>query len=82
MVELKIAAWVCPSAVGEADRGLASTGNPVMNLPWTHAGLPAISLPMGTGKTGLPLGMQLVGAFGEDFALLEIAKTVEKVIKN
>jgi Asp-tRNA(Asn)/Glu-tRNA(Gln) amidotransferase A subunit family amidase len=77
----EIDAWVCPSAVGEADEGLASTGDPVMNLPWTHAGLPALSLPMGFGKRGLPLGMQLVGAFDGDLALLETAEAVEKAIE-
>ena len=35
------------------------------------AGLPAISLPCGTGETGLPLGVQLVGPSGADDALLD-----------
>ncbi|MDR1368465.1 MAG: amidase, partial [Candidatus Accumulibacter sp.] len=81
MAEYEIDAWACPSAVGEADKGLAFTGSPVMNLPWTHAGLPALSLPMGFGRQGLPLGMQLVGAFGEDSALLETAEAVEKAME-
>ncbi len=32
--------WISPAATGPAPRGLESTGDPVMNLPWTHAGLP------------------------------------------
>jgi Asp-tRNA(Asn)/Glu-tRNA(Gln) amidotransferase A subunit family amidase len=66
-------AFVCPSAVGEADKGLSFTGSTVMNLPWTHAGLPVISLPMGRGPQGLPLGLQLAGRFGHDAELLALA---------
>ncbi|MEX1022637.1 MAG: amidase, partial [Dehalococcoidia bacterium] len=36
-------AFVCPAAPGPAPRTLRSTGNPVMNAPWTHAGVPAIT---------------------------------------
>jgi Asp-tRNA(Asn)/Glu-tRNA(Gln) amidotransferase A subunit family amidase len=69
-------AFVCPSTVGEADKTMQSTGNPVMNLPWTHAGLPAVSLPIGPGGEGLPLGMQLVGLYGGDADLLALAKSL------
>ena len=31
-----------PPAPGPPPRGLAATGDPVMNLPWTHAGMPAL----------------------------------------
>ena len=61
--------WICPSAPGPAPRGLQATGDPIMNLPWTHAGLPALSLP--AGEVGrLPLGLQCVAAHGRDEALL------------
>ena len=62
--------WIAPAAVGVAPRGLESTGDPVMALPWTHAGLPALSLPAGTDAAGWPLGLQVVGRFGEDERLL------------
>ena len=45
------------------------TGDPVMNLPWTQAGLPAATLPAGRGTSGLPLGFQIIGRFGRDEAL-------------
>jgi len=70
-------AWIAPAATGPAPRGLASTGDPVMALPWTHAGLPAIALPAGANALGLPLGVQLVGRFGADEALLAAALSVE-----
>lgn len=62
--------WIAPAAVGVAPRGLESTGDPVMALPWTHAGLPALSLPARTDAAGWPLGLQVVGRFGEDERLL------------
>jgi amidase len=40
-------------------------------------GQPAISLPMGTSTTGLPIGVQLVGRFGEDARLLALAAQME-----
>ncbi|MDA0336579.1 MAG: amidase [bacterium] len=65
--------WICPSARGAAPRGLVSTGDPVMNLPWTHAGLPALSLPAGYAGQ-LPLGLQCVAGFGDDEKLLGYAQ--------
>ncbi|WP_319521459.1 amidase [uncultured Desulfosarcina sp.] len=68
-----IDAWICPATTGEAPLGLESTGSPLMNLPWTHSGLPAITLPAGRGPAGLPLGLQLAGSFMADEALLALA---------
>lgn len=62
--------WVCPPAPGPAPAGIHATGDPNMNLPWTHAGLPALTLPAGKAANGLPLGLQLVGRFGADERLL------------
>lgn len=73
--------WFCPAAVGPAPRGLSSTGDPAMNLPWTHAGMPVISLPYGEVE-GLPLGLQLVGRFGRDEALLGQAIQVETALAD
>ncbi|MEZ5461052.1 amidase [Dokdonella sp.] len=38
------------------------------------AGCPAISLPMGKLESGLPVGLQLVGAPGSDLRLIELAE--------
>jgi Asp-tRNA(Asn)/Glu-tRNA(Gln) amidotransferase A subunit family amidase len=75
-----IAAWICPSTLGEAPAGLAGTGSPLMNLPWTHAGMPVISLPSGKGPQGLPLGIQLVGEFMQDPALVGTATQLVKAL--
>lgn len=71
MEEHKVDFWLSPSSVGEADTTLYGTGSPIMNLPWTHAGLPSLSLPLSRGGVqGLPLGAQLVGGFGKDEEVL------------
>lgn len=69
--EAGIDLWIAPSAPGPAPRGIDSTGDPVMNLPWTHAGLPTVALPGTTSATGLPLGVQCAAPFGADERLLE-----------
>jgi Asp-tRNA(Asn)/Glu-tRNA(Gln) amidotransferase A subunit family amidase len=74
--------WICPSTVGPAPRGLESTGDPVMNLPWTQAGLPALNLPVGKNQDGLPLGLQMVGNWYKDESLLFWARDLEKVLRN
>lgn len=63
--------WICPSAPGFAPAGIDSTGSPLMNLPWTHAGMPAVGLPVARAANGLPLGLQCVGRFMEDEQLLK-----------
>jgi Asp-tRNA(Asn)/Glu-tRNA(Gln) amidotransferase A subunit family amidase len=74
--------WISPSTVGPAPKGLESTGDPVMNLPWTQAGLPVINLPAGKHQFGLPLGLQLVGKWYKDEALLFWAKEIETTLSN
>lgn len=69
--------WICPSTLGEAPAGLGGTGSPAMNLPWTHAGLPVISLPCGRGGRGLPLGLQCIGRFGQDASLVDAVSSLE-----
>ena len=43
--------------------------------------MPAISLPIGFGKHGLPLGLQIVGAYRQDYSVLRVAKWIESALK-
>ncbi len=72
--------WLSPAATGTAPQGLESTGSPAMNLPWTHAGLPALTLPAGQGASGLPLGLQCVGRSQRDEDLLAWASGIEQAL--
>jgi len=64
-------------ARGEAPEGLASTGDPIFNRAWTQLRLPCVTVPAGTGRSGLPLGLQLVGAPRADGRLLAAARMAE-----
>jgi amidase len=70
-----------PAAMGPAPLGLASTGNPRMNAPWTALGTPAISIPMPI-SSGLPLGLQLTADHGQDARLLRTAVRVQGMLGN
>jgi Asp-tRNA(Asn)/Glu-tRNA(Gln) amidotransferase A subunit family amidase len=76
MAAEEIDLWICPSATGPAPVGLNSTGDSNMSLPWTHTGMPAITLPAGRAQNGLPLGMQLIAPFEADEQLMAWAKQV------
>jgi Asp-tRNA(Asn)/Glu-tRNA(Gln) amidotransferase A subunit family amidase len=73
--------WISPSTPGPAPYGLESTGDPVMNLPWSHAGLPVINLPSGLDKAGLPLGLQVTGRWHADEAVLAWAGGLERALE-
>jgi Asp-tRNA(Asn)/Glu-tRNA(Gln) amidotransferase A subunit family amidase len=68
-----------PAAVGPAPAGLASTGNPRMNAPWTALGTPAISIPMPVG-TALPLGLQLTAERGGEARVLQTAVRLQNML--
>lgn len=70
-----------PAATGPAPLGLASTGDPRMNAPWTALGTPAISIPMPVSN-GLPLGLQLAANHGEDARVLHTAVRLAGFLSN
>jgi Asp-tRNA(Asn)/Glu-tRNA(Gln) amidotransferase A subunit family amidase len=74
--------WVCPATTGPAPEGLESTGSPLMNLPWTYTGLPAITVPAGRAANGLPQGFQCVGAMMSDEYLLACAASIAKILAH
>lgn len=74
--------WISPPATGAAPAGLDSTGDPIMNLPWTFAGMPALALPTGVNGDGLPMGLQLTGRQQEDEQLLGHAVMMEEAFNG
>lgn len=82
MNENNIDLWLCPPTIGPAPKGLDSTGDPVMCLPWTQIGFPAIHIPTTKNEVGLPMGLQLVGKWNADESLLNWAEDIEKVVRK
>ena len=69
---------LAPSSIGEAPVGLDGTGDPLFCRGWTLLGLPCVHLPFARGHNGLPVGLQLIGAFGDDHRLLAAAHWVHQ----
>jgi Asp-tRNA(Asn)/Glu-tRNA(Gln) amidotransferase A subunit family amidase len=67
---------VTPAVNGEAPKGLGSTGSASFQEIWTLLHVPSITLPLSTGRSGLPVGVQFVGRRFADEALLRLAKWV------
>ena len=51
---------ILPAACAEAHIGLDSTGSASFNRVWTALGTAAVTIPHGTGPSGMPLGLQIV----------------------
>jgi len=73
-------AVLTPAATGEAPEGLSDTGNPLFSKPFTVLYGPAVSVPCWHGPAGLPIGVQVAGAFGEDRRTLAAAAWLERAI--
>jgi Asp-tRNA(Asn)/Glu-tRNA(Gln) amidotransferase A subunit family amidase len=71
-------AILTPPARGEAPAALGNTGDPTFCTIWTLCGTPALTIPVGLGANGLPLGMQLVGSYLQDARLLQVAQWCER----
>jgi aspartyl-tRNA(Asn)/glutamyl-tRNA(Gln) amidotransferase subunit A len=69
-----------PPARGVAPQGIATTGDPVMNGPWTLTDFPTMTLPLAVTSAGLPIGVQLSGPPLQEASLLQVARAIEELI--
>ena len=67
-------AFLCPSVVGEAPKGISATGSPVFQAMWTLLNVPIAGIPGAVGPAGLPVGIQFVGRRGDDETILRLGK--------
>ncbi len=49
-------------------------------FPFNFSGLPAISLPLGQSQGGIPVGVQLVGRYGDEATVLAISTQLEQAM--
>jgi Asp-tRNA(Asn)/Glu-tRNA(Gln) amidotransferase A subunit family amidase len=66
---------LAPSVLGEAPP-IATTGDPLLCRSWTLLGTPTVAVPGLRGPAGLPLGVQMIAAPGEDALALAGAARV------
>ena len=78
----EVDAWLMPSAQGAAPKGLESTGDPVFNRLVTALHLPAINIPVYRNEARMPLGLQLIGARGQDENLFATATKVTDILRR
>lgn len=74
-------AIVTPAAPGEAPVGMP-TGDPAFCTIWTYCGVPALTLPLLSGRNGMPVGVQLVGRRFHDGRLLRTARWLDAAVKQ
>lgn len=83
MADHGIDLWATPGAAdGTARAGLEHTGDPTAQLPWTHAGVPVVTIPVPNTVSGAPLptGLQLAGRCGEDDMVLQWAERLQAAL--
>lgn len=70
---------ITATKIGESDK-FAFFGEmmDVLTEPASAAGIPAISIPAGLAKNGLPIGIQLMGNHFDEATILQLAHQLEK----
>ncbi len=71
-----------PSTPGEAPRSQENTGDSSFHRIWTALHTPALHLPVFRGPSGLPMGLQVIGAYRRDCALLAHAAWIERTLSD
>lgn len=69
-----------PAMIG--GRPASPRGHAVFTPFVNHARLPAISIPCGTDRGGLPFGLQIISGRGHDRRLLKAARRIEGVLQS
>lgn len=67
---------LAPAAPGEAPKTHQHTGSSIFNGYWSALHVPCVSLPIGHGPNGMPLGVQLIARRQHDAQLLGWAEYV------
>ncbi|WP_144718486.1 Asp-tRNA(Asn)/Glu-tRNA(Gln) amidotransferase subunit GatA [Agrococcus jejuensis] len=62
------------------DDPLAMYANDITTIPANLAGIPGMSIPMGLGDDGLPVGLQLLAPHFEDVRLYRAGATIEALL--
>ena len=75
-------AILTPASTGIAPKTLKQTGSPEFSTIWTYLGMPALSLPLLQGESGMPLGVQIIGEKFDDSRLLRTSNWLINKVKG
>jgi Asp-tRNA(Asn)/Glu-tRNA(Gln) amidotransferase A subunit family amidase len=70
--------WLSPATTTPAPEGMA-TGSPLMNLPWSFAGMPSLTLPVAKSSKNLPVGLQICGNYWHDEEMFIFSKQIAQI---
>lgn len=73
---------LAPAAPGVAPLLEEGTGSPLFSRLWTLLYLPSLTLPGMVNKAGLPIGVQFLGRYGADEALLSYGLWAEQILPD
>jgi len=71
-----------PPAQGEADEGIADSGSAQFGALWSLMHVPCVCVPIARGPRGLPMGVQAIGAYGDDLRTLQAAAFIHHVARQ
>lgn len=64
----------------KSDDALKSFYDDLLTIPVNMAGLPAMSLPVGKNKEGLPIGLHIIGNYFQEGTIYQLASWIEQEV--
>ena len=73
---------LCPSSQGQAPEGLGTTGDPIFNRMGTALRAPCVNIPGLSGRSGLPVGVQVMGRMKDDRRTLAVGNWLHGILQR
>ena len=73
---------LCPSSQGQAPEGLGTTGDPIFNRMGTALRAPCVNIPGLSGRSGLPVGVQVMGRMKDDRRTLAVGNWLHGILRR
>lgn len=82
MASEKINIIISPATCEYPPSTLKSTGNPMMNAPWTYLGFPVLTIPIKIATRDFPLGLQITALPHAEGTLFSAAKKIQQLFSQ